>query len=56
MFKVRLRSADEFGNNRKDIRSRFLATMMGVPGQPMPSLVDGEELARRKDRRAPRPS
>jgi hypothetical protein len=44
------------GNNRRDIRSRFVVTMMGVPGEPMLSLVDDEELAQRKDHRAPRPS
>jgi quercetin dioxygenase-like cupin family protein len=43
------------GNNRKDTRSRFVVTMMCVPGKPMLSLVDDEELAHRKDRRAPRP-
>jgi quercetin dioxygenase-like cupin family protein len=44
------------GNNRTDSRSRFTVTMMCVPGQPMLTLVDDEELAQRKDRRAPRPS
>jgi quercetin dioxygenase-like cupin family protein len=44
------------GNNRADIRSRFLVTMMCTPGKPMLTLVDEEELAQRKDRRAPRPS
>lgn len=44
------------GNNRSDIPSRFLVTMMCTPGKPMLTLVDDEELARRKDRRAPRPS
>lgn len=44
------------GNNRKDTRSRFVVTMMCVPGKPMLSLVDDEELAQRKDRRALRPS
>jgi hypothetical protein len=44
------------GNNRADIRSRFVVTMMGVPGQPMLTLVCDEELALRKDRRAPRSS
>ncbi|MGH3800197.1 MAG: cupin domain-containing protein [Pseudonocardiaceae bacterium] len=41
------------GNNRADVRSRFVVTMMGVPGQPMLTLVGDEELALRKDRRAP---
>lgn len=44
------------GNNRADVRSRFVVTMMGVPGQPMFTLVSDEELAMRKDRRAPRSS
>jgi quercetin dioxygenase-like cupin family protein len=44
------------GNNRTDSWSRFIVTMMCVPGQPMINLVDDEELARRRDRRAPRPS
>ena len=43
------------GNNRKDIRSRFIVTMMCAPGKPMLTLVDDDELAQRKDRRAPRP-
>lgn len=41
------------GNNRADIPSRFVVTMMGVPGQPMLTLVGDDELALRKDRRAP---
>jgi quercetin dioxygenase-like cupin family protein len=41
------------GNNRDDIPVRFLVTMLCEPGKPMVDLVDGEELARRKDRRAP---
>lgn len=44
------------GNNRTDIRSRFIVTMLGEPGKPMLTLVDDEELAQRKNRRAPRPS
>ena len=44
------------GNNRHDIRLRFTVTMLCEPGQPMLVLVDDEELAQRKDRRAPRPS
>lgn len=39
------------GNNRDDIKSRFLVTMFCVPGQPMLTLVDDEELAARQDRR-----
>jgi hypothetical protein len=30
--------------------------MIGVPGQPMLTLVDAEELELRRDRRAPRPA
>jgi quercetin dioxygenase-like cupin family protein len=44
------------GNNRTDIPSRFLVTMMCTPGKPMLTLVDEDELAQRADRRAPRPS
>lgn len=44
------------GNNRSDAWSRFLVTMVCVPGRPMLTLVDEEELAARRDRRAPRPS
>ncbi|WP_373294581.1 hypothetical protein [Streptomyces albiflavescens] len=40
------------GNNRTESWSRFLVTMMCTPGQPMLTLVDDEELAQRKDRRA----
>ncbi|MEU6419277.1 hypothetical protein [Streptomyces spiralis] len=43
------------GNNRADSWSRFLFTMMCAPGQPMLTLVDDEELARREHLRAPRP-
>ncbi|MCC5575295.1 cupin domain-containing protein [Microtetraspora sp. AC03309] len=44
------------GNNRDDVRLRFTVTMLCEPGKPMLTLVDEEELARRKGRRAPRPS
>lgn len=44
------------GNNRKDIPSRFTVTMLYEPGTPMLTLVTDEELAQRKNRRAPRPS
>jgi quercetin dioxygenase-like cupin family protein len=44
------------GNNRTDARLRFLATLMCPPGEPLLTLVDEEELAQRKDRRAPRPT
>ncbi|GGJ55800.1 cupin domain-containing protein [Streptomyces brasiliensis] len=43
------------GNNRTDSWSRFLVTMMCMPGQPMLTLVDEEELAQRRHLRAPRP-
>ena len=36
--------------------SRFLVVMIGVPGQPMLTLVSAAELAARGDRRAPRPA
>ncbi|MGI5138063.1 cupin domain-containing protein [Streptomyces sp. CA-106110] len=42
------------GNNREDIWSRFVVVMMMVPGQPMLTLVDEEELAGRRHLRAPR--
>ncbi len=35
-----------------DIPVRYTVTMLGQPGQPMLTLVDEEELARRKNRRA----
>ena len=37
------------GNNRTDIRSRFVVPMLCVPGKPMLTLVDEDELAQRKD-------
>lgn len=40
------------GNNRTDVPSRFVVTMLATPGQPMLTLVDDQELARRKHRRA----
>ena len=43
------------GNNLTDAWSRFVVVMMCVPGQPMLTLVDADELERRRDRRAPRP-
>ena len=42
------------GNNRDDIPVRFTVTMLCEPGQPMLTFVDEEELAQRKNRRAPR--
>ena len=41
------------GNNRDDIPVRFTVSMLGQPGKPMLTLIDEEELARRKNRRAP---
>lgn len=41
------------GNNRDDVRSRFTVTMFCVPGQPMLTLVDDDELEARRDRRVP---
>jgi len=41
------------GNNRDDIPSRFVVTMLCVPGQPMLTLVDEEELETRKHLRVP---
>jgi quercetin dioxygenase-like cupin family protein len=40
-------------NNRDDIKSRFLVTMFCVPGQPMLTLVDEDELEARKHLRVP---
>ncbi|ATL84852.1 cupin domain-containing protein [Streptomyces malaysiensis subsp. malaysiensis] len=42
------------GNNRTDSWSRFTVTMLCVPGRPMLTLVDDEELAQRRHLRAPR--
>lgn len=41
------------GNNRDDVPLRFTVTMLCQPGKPMLTLVDEEELTRRKNRRAP---
>ena len=41
------------GNNRDDMRCRFTVTMLCVPGQPMLTLVDDEELAARAHLRVP---
>jgi quercetin dioxygenase-like cupin family protein len=43
-------------NNLGDAWSRFVVTMIGVPGEPMLTLVSAGELAERRDRRAPRPA
>jgi len=40
-------------NNRDDVKSRFVATMVCVPGQPMLTLVDDQELAARRHLRVP---
>ena len=40
------------GNFRDDIPVRYTVTMLSEPGKPMLTLVDSEELARRKNRRA----
>ena len=42
-------------NNLRDGWTRFVVVMVGVPGEPMLTLVDDEELAARRHRRAPRP-
>ena len=41
------------GNNRDDTRSRFVVTMLCVPGQPMLTLVDDDELVARAHLRVP---
>jgi hypothetical protein len=41
------------GNNR-DVPVRFTVAMLCEPGKPMLTFVDEEELAQRKNRRAPR--
>jgi quercetin dioxygenase-like cupin family protein len=43
-------------NNLSDTWSRFVVTMIGVPGQPMLTLVSEDELAERRHLRAPRPT
>ena len=40
-------------NNRDDIKSRFVVTMLCVPGQPMLTLVEEDELVARKHLRVP---
>ncbi|MGI5171554.1 cupin domain-containing protein [Spirillospora sp. CA-253888] len=42
------------GNNRDDLPLRFIVTMLCEPGEPMLTLVDEAELARRRHLRAPR--
>jgi quercetin dioxygenase-like cupin family protein len=43
-------------NNLADGRTRFVIVMLGVPGEPMLTLVDEAELRARRNRRAPRPA
>jgi quercetin dioxygenase-like cupin family protein len=40
------------GNNRDDVALRFTVTMLCAPDQPMFTLVEADELAARRDRRA----
>ncbi|WP_179466595.1 cupin domain-containing protein [Mycolicibacterium vinylchloridicum] len=40
-------------NNRDDVKSRFVVTMVCVPGRPMLELVDEKELAARSHLRVP---
>jgi quercetin dioxygenase-like cupin family protein len=42
------------GNASTEEWSRFVVVMLGVPGEPMLTLVDEAELEARRDRRAPR--
>jgi quercetin dioxygenase-like cupin family protein len=41
-------------NNLADEQSRFVVVMLGVPGEPMLTLVDDAELEARRDRRGGR--
>ena len=43
-------------NNRDDVKSRFVVTMVCVPGRPMLELVDDDELAARRHLRVPAPA
>lgn len=43
------------GNASADEPAKFVVTMLCAPGQPMLTLVEDEELARRAHLRAPRP-
>lgn len=43
------------GNALSDGRTEFIVTMLCAPGQPMLTVVDEDELARRTHLRAPRP-
>ncbi|WP_345144080.1 cupin domain-containing protein [Dactylosporangium darangshiense] len=42
-------------NNLPDATTKFLVVMAMVPGTPMVTYVEQDELERRRDRRAPRP-
>ena len=42
-------------NHLSDAPSSFVVVMVGIPGEPMLTIVPAGELARRRDRRAPRP-
>lgn len=42
-------------NNLADTWSRFVIVMLGVPGEPMLTIVDDAELLARRACRAPRP-
>jgi len=42
-------------NNLSDTVTEFVVMMFGVPGEPMLTLVDPEELESRRSLRAPRP-
>lgn len=44
------------GNALSDGRTEFIVTMLCAPGQPMLTVVDEDELARRTHLRAPRPA
>lgn len=42
-------------NHLSDGWSRFVVVMIGIPGEPMLTVVSAAELAERRGRRAPRP-
>lgn len=42
-------------NNLPDAETVYMATLLGVPGQPVLIPVSAEELEERRNRRAPRP-
>jgi quercetin dioxygenase-like cupin family protein len=41
------------GNNLADAQTKFIVMMFGVPGEPMLTLVDEQELLERRSRRHP---